>query len=44
LSGRARYTKPLGALLTFELFQRQFVDGDGFEAAGDPAGEMAAVG
>ena len=30
LSGRARYTKPLGALLTFELFQRQFVDGDGF--------------
>jgi asparagine synthetase B (glutamine-hydrolysing) len=29
LSGRARYTKPLGALLTFELFQRQFVDGDG---------------
>jgi asparagine synthase (glutamine-hydrolysing) len=44
LSGRARYTKPLGALLTFELFQRQFVDGDGFEAAGDPASEMAAVG
>jgi hypothetical protein len=30
LSGRARYTKPLGALLTFELFQRQFVDGAGF--------------
>ena len=44
LSGRARYTKPLGALLTFELFQRQFVDGDGFEAAGDPASEMAGVG
>jgi hypothetical protein len=30
LAGRARYTKPLGALLTFELFQRQFVDGEGF--------------
>jgi asparagine synthase len=31
LSGRAkpRHTRALGVLLTFELFQRQFVDGDG---------------
>jgi len=41
LSGRARHTQPLGALLTFELFQRQFVDGEGFEppeASSDEAG------
>ena len=43
LSGRARYTKPLGALLTFELFQRQFVDGEGFEAA-EARSQMVAVG
>jgi hypothetical protein len=43
LSGKARYTKPLGALLTFELFQRQFVDGDGFDAAGATSDEMVAV-
>jgi len=37
LTGRARHTKALGALLTFELFQRQFVDGEGFAlAARDP--------
>jgi len=30
LSGRARNTRALGMLLTFELFQRQFLDGDGF--------------
>jgi asparagine synthetase B (glutamine-hydrolysing) len=35
LSGRARNTRALGMLLTFELFQRQFLDGDGF--AGRPA-------
>jgi hypothetical protein len=29
LLGAARWTKPLGVLLTLELFQRQFVDGDG---------------
>jgi asparagine synthase (glutamine-hydrolysing) len=44
LSGRARYTKPLGALLTFELFQRQFVDGEGFEAAEASQDQMVAVG
>jgi asparagine synthase (glutamine-hydrolysing) len=44
LSGRARYTKPLGALLTFELFQRQFVDGEGFEVAEASEDEMVAVG
>ena len=44
LSGRARYTKPLGALLTFELFQRQFVDGEGFEAAEAAEDQMVAVG
>jgi asparagine synthase (glutamine-hydrolysing) len=43
LSGRARHTKPLGALLTFELFQRQFVDGDGFEGASPSADHMVAV-
>jgi asparagine synthetase B (glutamine-hydrolysing) len=31
LSGRARHTQPLGVLVTFELFQRQFIDGEGFE-------------
>jgi hypothetical protein len=41
LSGRARHTQPLGALLTFELFQRQFVDGEGFEPAEDPPNEAA---
>lgn len=30
LSGRRRFTRALSVLLTFELFQRQFVDGDGF--------------
>jgi hypothetical protein len=44
LSGRARYTKPLGALLTFELFQRQFVDGEGFEVAEASEDQMVAVG
>jgi asparagine synthase (glutamine-hydrolysing) len=44
LSGRARYTKPLGALLTFELFQRQFVDGEGLGAGEAPAREMLAIG
>ncbi|MEO8290888.1 MAG: asparagine synthase-related protein, partial [Gaiellaceae bacterium] len=34
LVGRGRHTQPLGVLLTLELFQRQFVDGDGFEATG----------
>ena len=28
LSGRARHTRALGMLLTFELFQRQFLEGD----------------
>jgi Asparagine synthase len=37
LRGRARYTRPLGVLLTFELFQRQFVDGDGFKAGEAPS-------
>jgi hypothetical protein len=41
LSGRARHTQPLGALLTFELFQRQFVDGEGFEAAETSVDEAA---
>ena len=31
LSGRGRHTQPLGVLLTFELFQRQFIEGEGFE-------------
>ncbi len=44
LSGRARHTKPLGALLTFELFQRQFVDGEGFEAAEASEDQMVTVG
>lgn len=30
LSLRKRHTMALGVLVTFELFQRQFVDGDGF--------------
>jgi asparagine synthase/glutamine amidotransferase-like protein len=34
ISGRARNTRALGVLLTFEFFQRQFVDGDGYEGAG----------
>jgi hypothetical protein len=29
LDGRGRHTMALGVLLTLELFQRQFVDGDG---------------
>ena len=29
LQGRARHTRLLGMLITFELFQRQFIDGDG---------------
>lgn len=33
LSGRASHTKALGMLLTFELFQRQLVDGDGVKTA-----------
>jgi asparagine synthetase B (glutamine-hydrolysing) len=28
LTGRGRHTRPLGMLLTFELFQRQFIDGE----------------
>jgi asparagine synthetase B (glutamine-hydrolysing) len=32
-AGRARHTRTLGVLVTFELFQRQFVDGDGFHAS-----------
>jgi hypothetical protein len=32
LRGRARNTRALGVLLTLELCQRQFVDGDGFES------------
>jgi hypothetical protein len=31
-SGRERHTRVLGMLLTFELFQRQFVDGEGLQA------------
>jgi asparagine synthase len=31
LTGRAKHTRALGVLVTFELFQRQFVDGDGCE-------------
>jgi asparagine synthetase B (glutamine-hydrolysing) len=31
LSGRGRQTQPLGVLLTLELFQRQFVEGEGFD-------------
>jgi len=31
-SGRERHTRALGMLLTFELFQRQFVDGEGLQA------------
>ena len=30
--GRARHTRALGMLLTLELFQRQFLDGDGLTA------------
>ena len=30
LDGRRNHTRALGMLLTLELFQRQFVDGDGF--------------
>lgn len=44
LSGRARYTKPLGALLTFELFQRQFVDGDGFVGEDVPVADTVTAG
>jgi hypothetical protein len=33
LTGRAKHTRALGVLVTFELFQRQFVDGDGHEPA-----------
>jgi hypothetical protein len=33
LTGRAKHTRALGVLVTFELFQRQFVDGDGHETA-----------
>ena len=31
LNGRAKHTRALGVLVTFELFQRQFVDGDGYQ-------------
>ncbi|MGH3026332.1 MAG: hypothetical protein ACRDLR_07805 [Gaiellaceae bacterium] len=31
--GRGSRTRALGMLLTFEIFQRQFIDGDGFPAA-----------
>lgn len=46
LSGRARarHTRALGVLLTFELFQRQFVDGDGSPTPFDAAREPEAVG
>jgi len=44
LAGRARNTRPLGALLAFELFQRQFVDGEGFEAAEPASDERVAIG
>lgn len=42
LAGRAAHTRALGTLLTLELFQRQFLDGDGYTqgavgAIGDPA-------
>jgi len=43
LSGRARNTGVLGMLLTFELFQRQFIDGEGFSALRHPAGMDEAV-
>lgn len=44
LSGRARHTRALGVLLTFELFQRQFVDGDGSPTLSEVAHEPEAVG
>ena len=41
LSGRRRHTKELGLLLTLELFQRQFIDGDGFPGGrADAPGEL----
>lgn len=44
LAGRAKNTRALGVLLTFELFQRQFVDGDGYErAVAVPAAETVAA-
>ena len=36
VAGRASHAQVLGTLLTLELFQRQFFDGDGFER-GAPA-------
>jgi asparagine synthase (glutamine-hydrolysing) len=39
LCGRREFTRALGVLLTFELFQRQFVDGDGFAGGGTEDGE-----
>ena len=43
LNGRARNTRVLGMLLTFELFQRQFIDGEGFSTPRHPAGMHEAV-
>jgi hypothetical protein len=37
IAGRSGHTYQLGMLLTLELFQRQFVDGDGIAAADERA-------
>ena len=39
LGGRRRQTRALGTLLTLELFQRQFIDGDASAAAESTAGD-----
>jgi asparagine synthase/glutamine amidotransferase-like protein len=43
LNGRARNTRVLGMLLTFELFQRQFIDGEGLSTLRPHAGRQEAV-
>jgi hypothetical protein len=43
LNGRARNTRVLGMLLTFELFQRQFIDGEGLSTLRPQAGRQEAV-